>query len=133
MYYPIVIEPGSDETAFGVIVPDITGCFSAGDSFDEAIHNAEDAILLQLEEYLERGMPVPSPSQDVASLRDQFDSSWVWALAHVDLDKLAAKSVRVNISIPERILHSIDSYAAAHGETRSEFLRRAAITAMADQ
>jgi hypothetical protein len=32
MRYPIAIEIGSDETAFGVVVPDLPGCFSAGDT-----------------------------------------------------------------------------------------------------
>ena len=44
MRYPIAIEPGDEGTAFGVVVPDLPGCFSAGDSIDEAIINAEQAI-----------------------------------------------------------------------------------------
>ena len=32
MRYPIAIEPGDDTHAFGVIVPDLPGCYSAGDS-----------------------------------------------------------------------------------------------------
>ena len=40
MRYPIVIEPGGETTAFGVIVPDLPGCFSAGDTLDEAILGA---------------------------------------------------------------------------------------------
>nr|MBA3835536.1 type II toxin-antitoxin system HicB family antitoxin [Sphingomonas sp.] len=44
MRYPIAIEAGSDSTAFGVVVPDLAGCFSAGDSLDEAISNAEEAV-----------------------------------------------------------------------------------------
>ena len=46
MRYPIVIEPGTDATAFGVIVPDLPGCFSAGDSLDEAVLGAEEACRL---------------------------------------------------------------------------------------
>lgn len=37
MRYPVVIELGTDTTAFGVIVPDLPGCFSAGDTLDEAM------------------------------------------------------------------------------------------------
>jgi len=40
MYYPIAIEPGDDTHAFGVVVPDLPGCFSAGDTLDEAMENA---------------------------------------------------------------------------------------------
>jgi predicted RNase H-like HicB family nuclease len=44
MRYPIAIEPGDAKTAFGVAVPDLPGCFSAGDTLDEAIANAAEAI-----------------------------------------------------------------------------------------
>ena len=49
MRYPIAIEPGDDKHAFGVVVPDLPGCFSAGDSLDDAMAQARDAILLHLE------------------------------------------------------------------------------------
>lgn len=44
MRYPIAIENGDDKHAFGVVVPDLPGCFSAGDTIDEAIDNAKEAI-----------------------------------------------------------------------------------------
>ena len=40
MKYPIAIEPGDDKHAYGVVVPDLPGCFSAGDTLDEAMDNA---------------------------------------------------------------------------------------------
>jgi hypothetical protein len=36
MRYPVAIEQGTDDTAFGVVVPDLPGCFSAGDTLDGA-------------------------------------------------------------------------------------------------
>lgn len=36
MRYPIVIERGDETRAFGVVVPDLPGCISAGDTMDEA-------------------------------------------------------------------------------------------------
>ena len=41
--YPIAIELGDEQTAFGVVVPDLPGCYSAGDTLDEAISGAEEA------------------------------------------------------------------------------------------
>jgi predicted RNase H-like HicB family nuclease len=49
MKYPIAIEPGDADHAYGVMVPDLPGCFSAGDTLDEAIDNAKEAIELWLE------------------------------------------------------------------------------------
>ena len=45
MRYPIAIETGSDTTAYGVVVPDLPGCFSAGDTIDEPI--TADTFLLK--------------------------------------------------------------------------------------
>ena len=39
MLYPIAIEKGNDNQAFGVTIPDIPGCFSAGDTMAEALEN----------------------------------------------------------------------------------------------
>ena len=42
MLYPIAIEKGSNTDAYGVIIPDIKGCFSAGNTFEEALENAKE-------------------------------------------------------------------------------------------
>ena len=55
MLYPIAIEPGDETHAFGVIVPDIPGCFSAGDTLEEAYANAKEAIAGHLELLVEMG------------------------------------------------------------------------------
>ena len=49
MRYPIAIESGDAGHAYGVVVPDLPGCFSAGDTLDEALTNAQEAILLHIE------------------------------------------------------------------------------------
>jgi len=61
MNYPIVIETGSETQAFGVIVPDLPGCFSASDTFDEAVSGAAEAITLWIEDAIENGQSVPRP------------------------------------------------------------------------
>lgn len=42
----IAIEPGDEQHAFGVVVPDLPGCFSAGDTHEAALANAAEAISL---------------------------------------------------------------------------------------
>jgi predicted RNase H-like HicB family nuclease len=44
MPYPVAIEPGNDTTAWDVVVPDLPGCFSAGDTLEEAMTQAEEAV-----------------------------------------------------------------------------------------
>ncbi|KAF1008885.1 MAG: hypothetical protein GAK28_00517 [Luteibacter sp.] len=130
MRYPIAIELGTDNTAYGVVVPDLPGCFSAGDTLDEAVANTEEAILLFLDHAIEEGK-VPPKASSLEALRGLPDfQGWTWALANVDLSKLSTKAVRVNITVPDRLLNAIDAYAERHGETRSGFLARAAMQAM---
>ena len=45
--------------AFGVVVPDIPGCLSAGDTLEEAYANAKEAIEAHLETLLDEGLPLP--------------------------------------------------------------------------
>jgi predicted RNase H-like HicB family nuclease len=49
LQYPIAIYPGDEQTAFSVFFPDIPGCFSAGDSLNDALKNANEALALHLE------------------------------------------------------------------------------------
>lgn len=49
MLYPIAVELGHNDSSYGVIVPDILGCYSAGDSLEDAIENTQEAITVHLE------------------------------------------------------------------------------------
>ncbi len=59
MRYVVAIEKGGKKHAYGVAVPDIPGCFSAGDTLDEALVNAKEAILLHLDGLLDDKRPIP--------------------------------------------------------------------------
>lgn len=125
--YPIVIEPGDDTTAFGVVVPDLPGCFSAGDTLEEAIDNSREAIALWIETTLDDAGTVPAPGPLAEHIKNPEFKGWLWAVVEIDGAMLDDHSERVNISMPRRILSRIDRYAAAHGETRSGFLVNAAL------
>ena len=58
-------------------------------------------------------------------------SDCVWALVDVDISKLSLKSKRVNITIPERLLNTVDHYAKNHCESRSGLLAQAITEYMA--
>jgi predicted RNase H-like HicB family nuclease len=62
MRYPIAIEPRTKDTEYGVVIPDLPGCFSAGDTLEEAIEGAEEAGLAWIDAALDAGEPVPPPS-----------------------------------------------------------------------
>lgn len=128
--YPIAIEPGSSRKAWGVAVPDLPGCFSAGDTLDEAISNASEAITLWISTVLDDSGEIPEPGSIDAHRRNPEFKGWIWALAEVDPAVLSDKAERVNITLPARVLKRIDEAAQQAHETRSAFLARAALLAI---
>ena len=60
MLYPLAIQAGDRNTAFGVIVPDLPGFFSAGDTYQDALVNAREAISLHLASLADMGLDSPS-------------------------------------------------------------------------
>jgi predicted RNase H-like HicB family nuclease len=62
MRYPVVIHKDKNSD-YGVTVPDILGCFSAGETVEEALDMAKDAILCHIEGLLidDEKIPLPSP------------------------------------------------------------------------
>ncbi|WP_044412568.1 type II toxin-antitoxin system HicB family antitoxin [Thiomicrospira microaerophila] len=130
MRYAIVIHKDKD-TDFGVTVPDVAGCFSAGDTLEEAIEMAREAIECHLEGMLLDGEAIPVPSSIEIHQQNAEFAGGVWALVDIDLSKLSVKSKRVNITIPERLLNAVDHYAKRHGESRSGLLAQAVTEYMA--
>ena len=88
MRYPIAIEPGDATHAFGVVVPDLPGCFSAGDTLDEAVDNAKEAMELWLETVIDDGGAVPEPRSITEHRADPEFSGWVWAVVTIDLGRV---------------------------------------------
>ena len=88
MRFPIAIEPGDENTAFGVVVPDLPGCFSAGDTLEEAYANAAEAIELWVETTLETGGTIPAPGSLQTLHRDPDLAGWIVDMVEVDLSGL---------------------------------------------
>jgi predicted RNase H-like HicB family nuclease len=114
-------EEGSD---YGVSFPDLPGCITAGTSLDEARTFAEEALALHLEGLAEDGEAIPEPSSLEAVMADPENRDGVAIL--VATPQNSAKTVRVNITMPEDVLEQVDRYAESHGYNRSGFLTQAA-------
>src|ERR1700683_1797973 len=92
MRYPIAIESGDATNAYGVVVPDLPGCFSAGDNLDEALTNAREAILLHLEGLLDDGLSFPKPSNIEQWRGKRSFRGRTWAVVDVDVSELGDKT-----------------------------------------
>jgi predicted RNase H-like HicB family nuclease len=82
----IAIESGDEQHAFGVVVPDLPGCFSAGDTLDEAIDNAKEAIGLWLKEAIDCGINIPKPLLISKHQSNPEYKDWVWVKIAVNLN-----------------------------------------------
>ena len=128
MKYPIAIEIGSRKKSWGVVVPDLPGCFSAADSgIDEAIENAKEAIELWIEVALDQEMEIPRPSMITDLQKKKEYKGWIWAVAEVDPALLSDEIERINITLPKRVLSRLDAKAKKAGESRSGFIAHLAL------
>lgn len=124
MRYPILIEKADQSHAYGVVVPDLPGCFSAADTLDEVHDKAKEAIELWLEGALDSGDPIPAPSSldAVAALPDY--QGWFPSVVDVDLSAVTDDVKRINITLPARVLRRLDALAKKANETRSGYIAR---------
>jgi predicted RNase H-like HicB family nuclease len=57
--YTIILEPDPEEGGYTVTVPALPGCVTQGETIEEAIVMAKDAIRLFIETLIAEGQPVP--------------------------------------------------------------------------
>lgn len=124
MLFPFVVEPSDESHAFGVVFPDCPGCFSAGDTLEEAFSNAREALEGWLECVIDDGEEIPKPSAMSEIVKIPEYQGWIYSAVDVDLSKLSDKAERVNITLPARILRRLDVLAKDCRESRSGYIAR---------
>lgn len=133
MLFPIAIElPANQDEAFGVVVPDLPGCHSAGETMDEALLNAREAIEFHLEGLSEDGLDIPT-AQTVAHHQAQPEfAGWVWGVVDIDVTRYMGKAEKINVTLPGRLIRQIDdAVKVTPSESRSGFLAKAALERLA--
>jgi predicted RNase H-like HicB family nuclease len=117
--YIALIRKDSDSD-FGVDFPDFPGCVTAGKTLEDARRMADEAIGLHVKGMIEDHEPIPEPSTLDAIMADPDNRSAVAFL--VEVASKPARSIRVNVMLPEDLLQEIDRAAP----NRSRFLTDAA-------
>ena len=96
-FYPVIFEP--EEVGVSVYVPDIPGCFTQGDSLEEAMDNVQEVIGLMLEDKSPEEYAEPSKPNKVKLDEGQF--VMLVAFDNLAYDrKYNAKAVKKTLSIP---------------------------------
>ena len=127
MHYVAVIDkdPGS---AYGVRFPEVPGCYSAADSFDDIVPNAIEALSL----FFEDGDP--APPRGIEAVREQVAGSIAEGavLMMIPYVRDRKRVVRVNLSLEKGFLDTLDEAARLRGMTRSAFVQKAAAREILD-
>ncbi|GAB5507146.1 MAG: type II toxin-antitoxin system HicB family antitoxin [Rhizobiaceae bacterium] len=116
------------DSIYGVSFPDMPGCISAGDTLDEAVRNAAEALSGHVRMLEADGDPVPKPRDfDTIMADDSLVEEREGAMTTVvPLLRDRGSTVRVNVSFDLGLLEAIDATAKSRGQTRSAFLASAA-------
>lgn len=127
MHYVAVIDkdPGS---AYGIQFPEVPGCFSAADSFEEIVPNAIEALSLFFED------DEPVPPRGMEAVRDQVAENIAKGAVLMMIPYVGDRKrvVRVNLSLEKGFLDTLDEVARMRGMTRSAFVQKAATREMLD-
>jgi predicted RNase H-like HicB family nuclease len=86
--YIIVIHKDFDSD-YGVTVPDLPGCFSAGNDLDQALENAKEAIECHLEGLLADNEVIPKRQSLEIHQKNQDYQDGIWAVVSVELPILS--------------------------------------------
>lgn len=100
--YPACFYP-CEEGGYTVIIPDLPGCVTEGDTLAEAVDMACDAASGWLLEEVENNRPIPQASNIKSVVADEYEGGFV-SLISADLDeqskKHGNKAVKKTLTIP---------------------------------
>jgi predicted RNase H-like HicB family nuclease len=113
------------KTGYGASFPDFPGAITVASSLEALRAEAEELLAFHIEGMLEDGedIPGPTPLDKIARHQDYKDAA---AVLVVKAPEGASTAVRINVTIPDKMLKRIDRHVEKHGLTRSGFLVQAA-------
>jgi predicted RNase H-like HicB family nuclease len=127
MLYPVYVHSGDAKTAYGITLPDFEGCFAASDTLEGIPLACQHAMEAH---FFEEPDSVPKASK-LADLKKQSKlRAGEWMFVELDVERIQAKPVRLNVSLPSNLVKRIDQQAKSRNMTRSGFLATAAMQAM---
>ena len=133
-FYIAGIVP-EQEGNYSVYFPDVPNVAAGGETVEEAITNAADALYLALKDIVERkaAIPVPSPLPEIKKQvkaereLDGLPCPEETLYQYIEAPDTDTTPVRVSISLPKNALAALDRKAASAGTTRSGYIARIAL------
>jgi predicted RNase H-like HicB family nuclease len=123
--YIAIIDYADD--MYGAYFPDAPGCTAMGETEEEVLANAADALSEWAADELAGGRKLPEPRSYAQLLKSgEYELGKGGMVATIPLVLETGKVTRANISIDAGLLVTIDRIAKSQGITRSAFLAAAA-------
>lgn len=115
------------DSAYGVIFPDVPGCFSAGDTLEETMRNAREALAFHIGALEADGDPVPAAREldEINADPNLVEDREGAMIVSVPLVRDLGSTTRINISLDLGLLQAIDAEARERKQTRSAFIASA--------
>lgn len=123
VYYPVIFHP--EEVGYSVVVPDLEGCCSQGDTLNEATAMIQEAMGLTLEDYFDTDQPFPTPSSPAAFSLEPGEF-----VAMVEFDELAYRklhdkqAVKKTLTIPGWLNSMAEKAGVNFSQTLQEALKQ---------
>lgn len=121
LVYPACFYKDEESDGYAVVVPDLPGCVTGGDSLSEAIEMAVDAASGWVLDELEDGKFAP-PASRIQDVHPDDEPGAFVSLISLDMDayaeKYGKKAARKNLTIPAWL----NTFAVEHGVNFSKVL-----------
>lgn len=113
--------------SYGISFPDFPGVATAARSVDEVVERGRSLLAFHVEGLVEDGLDLPQlrTMQELRASPEEQEQLEDALLVAVEVE-LPGKTVRVNVSLDDRLLDRIDRAAEAAGQSRSAYLAAAA-------
>lgn len=121
--YPAIVHK---ESGYWVEFPDLPGCFTQGDTIEELIFNATEAMECYVLEILEKGEHLTSPS-NIMNINIPKDCFTTIIQSNVDLAK-NTRSIKKTLTIPAWL----NDQALARNLNFSQILQEALLSKLAN-
>lgn len=121
--YIALFECDPEVKGYGVVFPDLPGCVSMGDDYEDAVRMAHEALALYASDGEE--MPEPRTFEQIKETWEdwgEWESKYNFTVEHIALLPLAGQKERFNVTLDANLVARIDRVA----KNRSAFLAEAA-------
>ena len=109
-----------------MVFPDFPGCVTQGDTPQQAMENAIEALSLHVEGMVAEGLALPPTSPMNAPLPEWLSESDMPTQVHALLPtEVPGKNARVNVTLEQALLDRLDEAVRREGTTRSGYLAQA--------